>query len=64
MALQALCLYEKSRNSSVASAVMKSRERTLQHLYMRRTALDNLIRSLETYDRLSKTEQPKVVVLR
>jgi hypothetical protein len=40
---------------------MHSRQRSLEQLYLRRATLENLIRSLEVYDRTLKVSQAKVV---
>lgn len=55
---------QRIRKPSVVSAVMNSRQRTLEQLYLRRATLEMLIQSLEMYDRLSKAAASKVVALR
>jgi len=44
-------------------ALMTTRQRTLEQLYLRRATLENLIRSLEMYDHTVKLVASKVTAL-
>ncbi|HWQ53350.1 MAG TPA: hypothetical protein VN442_06680 [Bryobacteraceae bacterium] len=60
-----LPLNQKIRKPAAAmSALVDTRQRTLEQLYLRRATLENLIQSLEIYDRANRTVNDKVVSLR
>ncbi len=54
----------KLRKPSIVRTVMHTRQQTLEQLYLRRATLENLIQSLEMYDRFSRMAASKVVALR
>lgn len=59
-----LPLNPKFRKPAPMFALMDSRQRTLEQLYLRRATLENLIQSLEIYDRANRAVADKVVSLR
>jgi hypothetical protein len=53
----------KLQKPSIVSVVRSTRHRTLRELYLRRATLENLIQSLEVYDRTLKMVDQKLVPL-
>lgn len=55
--------HPRLRKPSTMCALMTTRQRTLEQLYLRRATLENLIRSLEMYDHTVKLVASKVTAL-
>jgi hypothetical protein len=53
----------KLEKTSIVSVVRTTRHRTLRELYLRRATLENLIQSLEVYDRTLKMVDRKLASL-
>lgn len=55
---------DRRRRIATARPAVNSRQRTLAQLYVRKATLENLIQSLEVYERGLRMADGKVVALR